>query len=564
MTVNPLESNQNSRIQTLSVHLANQISAGEVIERPASVVKELVENSLDAGASQIDIAIEQAGTLSIKIMDNGVGIHKDDLTIALAPHATSKIRQSADLEEILTLGFRGEALASISSVARVKLQSRQADSHSGWATDSTTADPYPTAVPPGTQIEVRELFYNTPARKRFLRAERTEYLQVEEVVRRLALSHFNCGFSFKNNHKLIFKVALADSKEKQTARAKQFFGKRFIENSLEIDRSLEGLRLNGWIGNAGFSLSQNDRQYVYLNGRMVKDRLITHALRQAYNEVIEPGRSPAFLLYLSIDPALVDVNVHPTKHEVRFREARRIHDFLFASLSSALKMEHESDEMISMPLETSESIPYPRPQTSEQVIPHYLAEGRASYHRNDRSTSPQILDEKQGVINTIGQHFMLAPLQGQTVVIDLKAIHQDYVLARLSQDDSLVLQPLLFPVVTRLETADPENLTINMQTVATWGIALELNQDQISLKQMPALLRGVDPQQFILALQGNPDELLQRLTSLSVIESPPYNLQTLLQFLVQHELDNLPSALDAGYAKVLSEDVLTRIFTDGS
>ncbi len=560
ITFTSAPSDQNSRIQTLSVHLANQIAAGEVIERPASVVKELVENSLDAGATQIDIVTEQGGSLLIKVADNGRGIHKDDLTIALAPHATSKIRQSSDLEEILTLGFRGEALASISSVARVKLQSRQPDTSNGWAIDSRVDTPYPAAMAEGTQIEVRELFYNTPARKRFLRTDRTEYLQVEEVVRRLALSHFECGFSFKNNTRQIFKLTPAHTQEKQGARVRHFYGKHFIENSQMIEYQAEGLALHGWIGNASFSLSQSDRQYVYLNGRMVKDRLITHALRQAYNDLIEPGRSPAFLIYLSVDPVLVDVNVHPTKHEVRFRDARRIHDFLFASLHAALTDSNETMQTTE-PAAVSVPVEYPQQRASSEIR-HYLAEKHGDYQRHRYPSPPQLRSDQTEKVFNLGQRFLVIPYQQQLLLLDYLSIHHDYLYSHLSKAEALVLQPLLFPLITTSTETENENFNNNLKILAQWGISLERSGDQITLKQMPALLRGIDPQVFMQALQCETEHFIKAVVELSRVDTPPYNQQTLQHYLQQHDIDHIGKAISTGYGKYLTDETVAGLFSD--
>ncbi|WP_417526828.1 DNA mismatch repair endonuclease MutL [Marinomonas shanghaiensis] len=328
------------RINLLSPRLANQIAAGEVVERPASVVKELLENSLDAGASQLDIDVEQGGVRCIKIRDNGTGIMKDDLSLALSRHATSKIVTLDDLEAVKTLGFRGEALASISSVSRMHLTSRAENEQEAWRVEAEGKDMAaavrPASHPQGTTIEVRDLFFNTPARRKFLRTEKTEFVHLEEVVKRLALSRYETGFRLSHNGKQVYDLRPVTDQLHAEHRLATLLGKKFIENALTLDVEAAGLRLWGWIGLPTFSRSQADLQYFFVNGRVVKDKLVAHAVRQAYRDVLYNGRHPTFVLYLELDPATVDVNVHPTKHEVRFRDGRLVHDFLFSRIHKAI------------------------------------------------------------------------------------------------------------------------------------------------------------------------------------------------------------------------------------
>ena len=329
-----------TRIQLLSPQLANQIAAGEVIERPASVVKELIENSLDAGAQILEIDIDKGGLQRIRIRDDGHGIHKDDLALALSRHATSKIKHIDDLEHIMSLGFRGEALASISSVARVTLSSCQANEHSGWQVKVDDhfkqLDPVPVAHPQGTTIEVCDLFFNTPARRKFLRTEQTEFGHLEEVVKRIALSRFEIGFTLRHNKRVIQQLRPALTEVEKQQRVASICGQTFIDSALYIEMEAANLRLSGWISLPTFSRSQADLQYFYVNGRMVRDKLVTHAVKQAYQDVLYNGRHPAFVLFLELEPSAVDVNAHPTKHEVRFRESRLIHDFIMRNLQKAL------------------------------------------------------------------------------------------------------------------------------------------------------------------------------------------------------------------------------------
>ncbi|WP_105102794.1 DNA mismatch repair endonuclease MutL [Microbulbifer pacificus] len=327
-------------IQLLSPRLANQIAAGEVVERPASVIKELLENSLDAGASRLEVDLDGGGIKRIMVRDNGKGIEKDDLHLALARHATSKIHALEDLEAVATLGFRGEALASISSVARLSLTSSREDTGKGWVVTAEGREMEtqlaPAAHPRGTTVEVRDLFFNTPARRKFLRTEKTEFSRVDETIKRLALSRFDVSISLRHNGKGVHNLRGGTTRAEMERRVAQLCGPAFMQNALHIDMERSGLRLWGWVAEPAFSRSQADLQFFYVNGRAIRDRVVSHAVRRAFADVLYHGRHPAFVLYLELDPAAVDVNVHPTKHEVRFRDSRLVHDFLFGSLHRAL------------------------------------------------------------------------------------------------------------------------------------------------------------------------------------------------------------------------------------
>ena len=329
-----------AKINRLSPRLANQIAAGEVVERPASVVKELLENSLDAGATRLDIDVEEGGVKLIRIRDNGEGVAEDDLPLTIARHATSKIHELDDLEGVATLGFRGEALASISSVSRLSLTSSNDDTGAGWKVQAEGRDMEAVVIPAahtrGTTVEVRDLFFNTPARRKFLRTDKTEFSHLEEVVKRLALSHFEVGFTLRHNQRVVHSLKPAQDERDQDRRVASLCGPAFIDNAVRIDTQTSGLRLWGWLGLPTFSRSQADLQYFFVNGRSVRDKVVNHAVRQAYQDVMYHGRHAAFVLYLELDPKGVDVNVHPTKHEVRFRESRQVHDFLFRSLHRAI------------------------------------------------------------------------------------------------------------------------------------------------------------------------------------------------------------------------------------
>lgn len=345
------------RITLLSSQLANQIAAGEVIERPASVVKELLENSLDAGATQIEIIIEGGGSQRICIRDNGSGIHKDDLALALNRHATSKITSLEELEHVQSLGFRGEALASISSVSRLSLSSKFQTEDTAWQVQAEGQEPeiilQPVAHPPGTTIDVRDLFFNTPARRKFLRTEKTENARIQDCIAQIALSRFPVGFTLKQQQKTVLQLPSALTLEQREQRVAKICGDAFMQEALAIELEISGLKLEGWIALPTFMRSQPDLQYFYVNGRMVRDKLLSHAIRQAYQDVQYGNRYPAYVLYLTLDPSMVDVNVHPTKSEVRFRESRQVHDFLSKSVRQALASATPASSVILSQAETA-------------------------------------------------------------------------------------------------------------------------------------------------------------------------------------------------------------------
>lgn len=338
-------------IHILPPQLANQIAAGEVVERPASVVKELVENSLDAGANTIQIDIEKGGSQLIRIRDNGCGISKQDLPLALARHATSKISSLEDLEAILSLGFRGEALASISSVSRLTLTSRTAEQTEAWQAYAQgremAVEIQPASHPIGTTIEVANLFFNTPARRKFLRTDKTEFTHIDEVVRRIALAKPNISFSLSHNGKIVrqYRKVQDNSVEQQQKRVAAICGDEFIQHSTYIDRQHGDLHLHGWVGSPALARLQNDLCYSYVNGRMMRDKTINHAIRQAYGDSIASGYYPAFVIFLDLDPTMVDVNVHPAKHEVRFHQGRLVHDFILQGVLNSLQQTQPTLEL---------------------------------------------------------------------------------------------------------------------------------------------------------------------------------------------------------------------------
>ncbi len=360
-------------IQVLPPQLANQIAAGEVVERPASVVKELVENSLDAGATRIDIDIERGGAKLIRIRDNGCGIKKDELALALARHATSKIASLDDLEAIISLGFRGEALASISSVARLTLTSRTAEQPEAWQAYAEGRDQdvtvKPAAHPVGTTLEVLDLFYNTPARRKFMRTEKTEFNHIDEIIRRIALARFDVAITLNHNGKMIRQYRAVTQGAPRERRLGAICGTAFLEHALAIEWQHGDLTLHGWVADPNHTTpALAETQYCYVNGRMMRDRLINHAIRQACEDKLGADQQPAFVLYLEIDPHQVDVNVHPAKHEVRFHQSRLVHDFIYQSVLSVLQQQMES--------------PLPLDEDEDELAPRPIAENRAAAGRN--------------------------------------------------------------------------------------------------------------------------------------------------------------------------------------
>lgn len=328
-------------IKILPARLANQIAAGEVVERPASVVKELLENSLDAGATKIEVEIIKGGHKRVLIRDNGKGIDKEELTLALSRHATSKISTLADLENIESLGFRGEALASISSVSRLTLTSRTKTQEQAWQAQCEGRDMdviiAPAAHPQGTSVDVQDLFFNTPARRKFLRTEKTEFTHIDELFKRAALSHYDVHFVLKHNDKIVRNYPAARNTSAKLKRVTQICGKSFENSAIEFSSDYQDIQFHGWVCAAGGARGQNDQQYVYINGRMMRDKLIAHAIRQAYEGGIAPDSYPAYVVYLTMPTHMLDVNVHPTKQEVRFHQARLVHDFIYKAINDTLQ-----------------------------------------------------------------------------------------------------------------------------------------------------------------------------------------------------------------------------------
>ena len=511
------------RIQQLPTHLANQIAAGEVVERPASVVKELLENAIDAGARNVEIDIEQGGMRLIRIRDDGSGIHHEDLALALSRHATSKIGSMEELERVATLGFRGEALPSIASVARLMLSSRTDATERGWrvqADYSVVSAPEPVPHARGTSVEVRDLFYNTPARRKFLRTEKTEFTHLEEVVKRIALSRFDAAVRLHHNQRAIYALRAAETLEQMEQRVADVCGAAFIENALRVDFSAAGLRLSGWVALPAFSRSQADLQYFYVNSRMARDKLVAHAIRQAYRDVLHHDRHPAYVLYFEIDPALVDVNAHPTKHEVRFRESRLVHDFVFRALHDVLA---EARPGVAIhPFASLDNAPSPltAPATSQQ------SQTRFNYLPNAQPTAFQVRDAAPSYAawqaaasaapHAHAQHdapplgFAIAQLHGiyilaqnahGLVMVDMHAAHERVTYERLKQARAgagMVSQPLLVPVTVRVSAREAALAQDQRTLLQSYGLDVDrIGPETLVVRQLPALLREADVEKLL-------------------------------------------------------------------
>ncbi|MFT5977118.1 MAG: DNA mismatch repair protein MutL [Gammaproteobacteria bacterium] len=523
------------QIQTLESHLVNQIAAGEVVERPSSVIKELVENSLDAGAKSISVEVEAGGTRLIRIVDDGGGIAKDELILAISRHATSKIRNLEDLEKIGSLGFRGEALPSIASVSRLSICSHQASTehaepnhaNHGWkinARDDQT--PVPDASAPGTTIEVRELFYNVPARKKFLRTEQTEYKHIESLFKTLALSHPQVAFRLIHNQKTIYQLRAADNLDEQRQRLAVLCGKDFANSLIEINIEIENLRLTGWVALPTFNRSQADMQYFFVNQRIIKDKLVSHAVRQAYHDVMFHGRHPAFVLSLEMDARQLDVNVHPQKHEVRFRNSREVHNFLYGGLHRALADVQPAQQIDSPAFAMTESQPQSAslPNISEQTgisfnrfasyhaspSPGRLGEQTKAYVALLQTNAP---DQKQPEnhdqqVPPLG--FAIAQLKGiyilsenveGLVVVDMHAAHERIVYERMKQnaaEEGVIKQPLLVPFSLNVSQAEADLVEENEVLFEHLGFSVErLGHEQVRVRAIPALLKNANTEQLI-------------------------------------------------------------------
>ncbi|MBK8898816.1 MAG: DNA mismatch repair endonuclease MutL [Candidatus Competibacteraceae bacterium] len=511
----------NARIQQLPPQLISQIAAGEVVERPASIVKELLENSLDAGAMRVRIEVEQGGVRLIRVRDDGAGIHPDDLPLALLRHATSKIASFDDLQQVASLGFRGEALPSIAAVARLALASRTAGAADGWRVSGdggdAVAQPVPVAHPLGTTVEVRDLFFNVPARRKFLRGERTEFGHIEEIVRRLALSRFAVGFGLWHNQRAVLALEPASEPLARTRRLAELCGADFAAASLPVDKAAAGLRLQGWLGLPSVARAQPDLQYFFVNGRPVRDRTLAHAVRQAYQDVLYQERHPAVVLYLELDPALVDVNAHPAKHEIRFRESSLIHEAVRRWVQTALAeirpgeapppLVHAGERLWSGGFGRAGG-PAGYYGADQAQLPLGVRERLESYGRLhpslplepadanvERSAAPAAPPLGHALGQLHGCYILAENAEG-LVVVDMHAAHERILYERLKAalaEGAVKTQALLVPVTLAVGPRERQLIEQHGERFLQAGLTVEaLGPETLVVRQIPALLAGSD------------------------------------------------------------------------
>jgi len=469
------------RIQQLSPHVANQIAAGEVIERPASVVKELLENALDAGATAITIDIGFGGLNLIKISDNGHGIDAEDLPLAIAAHATSKITQLTDLYAISSMGFRGEALASIAAVSRLKLYSKPATQAHGMLlqVDETGIHTEPCARTQGTTIEVCDLFFNTPVRKTFLKSERHEYQAIELVVKQFSLAAPQIALTLQHNQKKTLHLPKANCESSRLRRIKKIFGQTFLNDAIFIQEAHADFAMYGWISQRDYQRSQRDRQWIYLNQRLIKDKLILQAIGQAYQDILHPGRYPSCILYVSIPPDQVDVNVHPNKHEVRFRQPRLVHAMLVSGLANRLHTEASA---------ANPSHPAHTPQKMNHYPP----------------PSPTRGTEQGSTLQILNSHFAILRLQDATpYLVDIARIHHHYIASTLQTlPKPFPHRALLVPVRIDIATSAYPYIEQQREELRNLGIQFDfVSTNQILIRTMPIHLPLLDLKRFFMAIQ---------------------------------------------------------------
>lgn len=523
-------------IRPLPSELINQIAAGEVIERPASVVKELVENSLDAGAERIEIDIEAGGARLIRVRDNGKGIVADELSLAVASHATSKIASFDDLEHVATMGFRGEALASVASVSRFTLTSRPSGSDLAMRVETGNGglrEPFPAQHPPGTSIEVRDLFHNVPARRKFLRTERTELGHIDDLVKTLALANSVVEFRLSHNGKPLRIYKAATDETSELARVAEVLGPEFPERSLRVSQSGAGMQLSGWVGLPTASRARPDQQYFFVNGRMVRDRMVAHAVRQAYADVLFHGRHSVFVLFLQLDPAGVDVNVHPAKHEVRFREQRLVHDFVFRNLHEALA-DTRAGSVTSVPagklpegMRAPMAAPAPgmpaRGGSGGGRTGTWRAQTRLSLGIRDAPSGQAPLDQ---YATLLGEASAVAPISSAMpdaeedvpplgyalahlksiyilaenaeglILVDMHAAHERITYERLKAGrvtSQLRSQMLLVPLAVAVSGREAAAAEEYADALADWGLELSrTGPSSVVVRRIPTLLEGAD------------------------------------------------------------------------
>ena len=521
MTANP----QANRVKALDDHLINKIAAGEVIERPASIVKELVENALDAGADRIRIDIEKGGIKRITIADTGRGIFSDDLSLALSRHATSKLNQENDLYQIGTLGFRGEALPSIIAVSRFRIVTRTDESAHAWQLqvegNSKMPAAQPAAAQAGTTVEVKDLFFNTPARRKFIRTETTEFNHIEKVVRQLALSAMGVEFELIHNGRKVYHLPSAEQPAALKQRLKRLVGEDFVNNMIELDANAADVSLSGWVSRPTYTRSQRDRQYLFLNSRFIKDKTISHAITRAYKDVVYHDRHPALILYLNINPKLVDVNVHPAKAEVRFRDGRAIHDFVYRSIKQAVA-EDSPDRQISKQsisiatAQTSVGLFKPaasgaaRPsQQMQMLVKESLQSYKTLYGQQDEQEKAIVQEDKLDYDSAplgyaLGQlHgiYIIAQNQQGMVIVDAHAAHERIAYEKLKSQyeaENLPVQQLAIPVEIKLTQQELEQAMQLKDVLLETGFDIDsLTDSTIVVRSVPALLNKANTEELV-------------------------------------------------------------------
>lgn len=510
-------------IRVLPEQLIHQIAAGEVIERPASVLKELIENSIDAGARRIEVEIEEGGVRLCRVRDDGGGIERDELVLALARHATSKITTIDDLERVASLGFRGEALPSIASVARMRMVSRSAGAGLAYAIDADNGKvtaPEPAAHPVGTTVEVRDLFFNVPARRKFLRAERTETQHIARMVERLALSRFKIAFSLAVGRRSLADYPAAHTREEHERRVAQVVGDEFIANALYVEHESAGCRLTGWLCQPTYARAQPDLQHFYLNGRMLRDRLVASAIRLGYRDVMFHGRYPAFVLFMELDPSQVDVNAHPAKLEVRFRDGRHVHDFLFRSVERALRDTYAGASGAAPPPTDADSLLPPQaswpshgiarmwPTRGHSSFGLRIAEPPPAYSAVAREAAASMSTQVDAQAPPLG--FALAQLHGiyilsqapdGLILVDMHAAHERTTYERMKAalgSGPIASQPLLVPVSIGVTAAEADLFEEHAATLARAGLeVVRSGPAGVQVRAVPAFLAPQDLEELV-------------------------------------------------------------------
>ena len=502
-------------IRILPSELIDQIAAGEIVERPASAVKELVENSLDAGARRVELEIEAGGTRLIRVRDDGIGIPKDDLALALSRHATSKISSLAELESVASLGFRGEALPSIASVAQFRVVSRARDAASAWSVEcngGVVEAPRPAAHPPGTTVEVRDLFFNTPARRKFLKTERTESSHVDSVLRNLALTRFDVEWRLKNNGRNTLSLPPATDREQQEARLARVCGERFLEHARYFERTSEDMELVGWLAEPTFSRSHADMQYTFVNGRFVRDKVLRHAMRLGFEDVLFHGRQPAYVAFLRLDPGRVDVNAHPSKLEIRFRDSGLVHGFVHHTVETVLanRLDADQQDHHQPPARLAGSgmqrayggIPSgPRVGQGEMRLDTRqldVREGTRLYDMLHAASRAQPTGSGAPPLGfAIGQLlgiYILAQNADGLVIVDMHAAHERITYEQFKQQlkvSGLKSQPLLIPVSVKVAESEAEAVEISQRDLRRLGFEVtRRGLDEVRIEAIPLLLEG--------------------------------------------------------------------------